>query len=210
LDEVVPDRLSLPITLRSLVGEGSFIRLRTELAKAEAHRVEIFCKEPWRVAERLTTACRELGVKLVIDSAAQQGQKARTRQPYLLFSDSFTADEWAVFFHNLGYADRRAEEKKAGEGIFDQLVIAAQTPTDQKELLAHVGIDFSPTATHSSSEKPDDAKAKAKPIVRQALLIPYHPQRIAPAGTKEIKQFLDARQDRRPGQVAVLLVIKPT
>jgi len=206
-EEVVPARLSLPMSLRSLVNAEAFFRLREELAKDTAHRVEIFCRDPSRVAERLTVGCRDLGVKLVIDSAAQQLQKQRLRQPYLLFSDNFTADQWATFFHNLGYSDRRAEEKKPGDGIFDQLVITPLIPAaDQKELSTLIGTDvFAPP----SRPAPTDAKATPKPIARQALLISYVPQRGVALGTKEIKQYLDARPERRDGQIAILVVIKP-
>jgi hypothetical protein len=207
LEEVVPSRLSLPISLRSLVNAEAYYRLREELTKDTSHRVEIFCREPWRLADRLTSNCRDLGTKLVIDSTAQQAQKQLRRQPYLLFSDSFTADEWAVFFHNLGYTDRRAEEKRSGDGIFDQLVIMPLAPaTDQKELSALIGTDVLAPVSRPAG---DDGKSKPKPVVRQALLVPYVPQRVAPLGTKEIKQYLDARQERREGQVAVILVVKP-
>jgi len=208
LEEVAPPRLSLPVSLRTLVNEESFFRLRTELAKDSSHRVEIFCRDPSRVAERLGAACRDLGVRLVIDAAAQQAQKQRSRIGYLLFSESFTADEWAVFFHNLGYNDRRAEEKRTGDGIFDQLVITPlMQATDQKELLNHIGTDV--LAPGAPAAGPADSNSKPKPLVRQALLIPYIPQRNVAAGTKEIKQYLDARQERRGGHIAVMIVIKP-
>jgi hypothetical protein len=212
-EEVVPSRLSLPMSLRSLINAEAFYRLRDELAKDSSHRVEIFCRDPSRVADRLTAGCKDLGVRLVIDSAAQQVQKQRLRQPYLLFCDNLTANEWAVFFHNLGYSDRRAEEKRPGDGIFDQLVLVPlMPPTDQKELLNHIGTDVFSAVSRpagSSLDKSDDSKSKPRPFVRQALLIPYQPQRLSPFGSKEIKQFLDARQERRDGQVAVVVVIKP-
>jgi hypothetical protein len=208
---VSPARVSLPIALRSLVYTEPFFRLREELAKDPAHRVEIFCRDPSRVADRLTAGCRDLGVKLVVDASTQQVQKQRLRMPYLMFCDSFTADGWAVFFHNLGYSDRRAEEKKPGDGLFDQLVITPLIPgTDQKELLNHIGTDvLAPVNRNGGSDKSEDGKTKPKPIVRQALLIPYQPQRVSAFGSKEIKQYLDARQERRDGQIAVMIVIKP-
>jgi hypothetical protein len=208
METVVPPRLSLPIAVKSLITEESFFRLRAELAKDASHRVEIFCRDPSRIGDRLTTACRDLGVRLVIDTAVQQLQKQRVRQPYLLFSDSFTADEWAVFFHNLGYYDRRAEEKKVGDGIFDQLVITPLMPaTDQKELFNHIGADLLMSVTRSTPS--EDGKAGPKPLIRQALLIPHVPQRTVAPASKEIKQFLDARQERRPNQVAVIVIVKP-
>src|SRR5262249_55408342 len=142
-----------------------------------------------------------------IDSTAQQAQKQRSRFGYLLFCDNLTATEWAVFFHNLGYSDRRAEEKRGGDGIFDQLVITPLLPsTDQKELSNLIGTDVLAPVSRPSAE---DGKSKPKPIVRQALLIPYVPQRVTPLGTKEIKQYLDARQEHGDGHVAVVVVIKP-
>lgn len=206
-EEVVPSRVSLPISLRSLINAETFYRLRDELSKDSSHRVEIFCREPARVAERLTAGCRDLGVRLVIDSAAQQLQKQRLRQPYLLYCDNLTATEWAVFFHNLGYSDRRAEEKKPGDGIFDQLVITPLVPaTDQKELSNLIGTDVLAPPNRAVSS---DGKLTPKPLIRQALLIPYLPQRVTALGTKEIKQYLDARPERREGQLAIVVVIKP-
>jgi hypothetical protein len=208
METVIPPRLSLPVALKSLINEDSFFRLRAELTKDAAHRVEIFCRDPSRVGERLAAACRDLGVRLIIETAAQQAQKQRARIGYLLYSDSFTAEEWAVFFHNLGYYDRRAEEKKAGDAIFEQLVITPLMPaTDQKELLNHIGTDvLTPVARATTSE---DGKTTPKPLIRQALLMPYIPQRGIASAAKEIKQFLDARQERRGGQIAVMIVIKP-
>jgi hypothetical protein len=226
--EVVAGRLSLPLGVRSLAASDTFDRLAEELARAEAHRIELFCREPWQVVERLTPGCNTQKVKLIADPAAQEGQKRRFRQQYLLFSDALTAREWALLFRQLGSADRLAEEKRPGDGIFEYLVIAPPTAADQRELVSHLGVDLLGAAngpapavgarTPISGGTADkvvealakgDASAKGKPSARQAVLVPYYRLRALPFTSKEVRQYLDGRQAPRPGQVAVMLVISP-
>jgi hypothetical protein len=43
---------------------------------------------------------------------------------------------------------------------------------------------------------------------RQALVLSYNPLRVRPSSSKEIKSFLDSRQDRRAGTLQILLVLR--
>ena len=228
--EVVPGRLSVPFSLRGLSGEEPFVRLKQELSRDAGHRADLFCREPWRLSERLTACCRDLGLRLIVDAHAQEGQRRRVRQQYLLFSDDLTADEWAVLFHNLGHADRRAEEKIPGDGVFDHLVIAALTPADHKELLNHVGADLLAPPTRpapagmgidvrrpvSSSTadrvvevlEKNEPKVATKAVPRTVLMISHHPLRSAPLASKEVQAYLDNRPAQKTGNVALMVVVK--
>jgi hypothetical protein len=200
------------------------------LAKGEAHRIELFCREPWHVVERLSVSGGSRRIKLLVDPAAQEGQKRRWPQQYLLFSDALTADEWAQFFRHLGSADRLAEEKRAGDGIFEYLVVTPPSAADHREVVNHLGVELlapanrpGPTSgvevrTPVSGGTADKvvetlskggAKPLPKPPARQAVLVPYHRLRFVAQPSKEIRQYLDSHQAPRPGQVAVMLVISP-
>jgi hypothetical protein len=195
--------MAVPLaSLRSLDPEA-YQRLLRELSRDETHRIDVFCRDTVRALERLQTACKERGVKVLVDATAQEAAKRKLPVTFALYSDDLTGPEWVQLLQHLGAADQRAEDKRAGDGVFDQLVPMPLTGTDQKELAAWLGVDLVQTA-------PPKAATGRPGRVKNALLVPYspiNPLRPSP-GSKEVKQYLDGRGERASGAVAVLLVLR--
>jgi hypothetical protein len=203
--QVVASRFSVPMALRSLTTADGVSRFRAELEKDATHRVEAFCREPWRGVERLQTVCRARGIGRQMDPAAQEGVRRKVRQNYVLFSDDLTADQWAQLLRQVAAVDQKAEEREAGDGVYDQLVVTPFIGADRKDLTAIFGIDPSQPAAPGG---PAAGQPSAKGAQRLAVLAAYQPSRGSIVVSKEVKHFLDRRDARRPGQVGVMLVIR--
>src|SRR5262249_33413383 len=105
---------------------------------------------------------------------------------------------------------------------FDQLVVMPLSAIDQKELVALLGAD--PTAPPARPKLPDPRRPLAEETADQvaksvgkletptgqklAVVVPNAPIRSSPALSKEIKQFIDANRDHRPGAIAVFLMVR--
>jgi hypothetical protein len=192
-----------------------------ELAKSESHRLDLFCKDSNRALERLQAAFKERGVRVAVDAQAAEMQKRKMREFYAIYCDDMTAAEWVALLQSLSKTDRKAEEKKPGDGVLDQLVVMPLGANDQKDLVGLFGSD--PTAA-GRPKGPDPrrpiaddtgdqvAKALGKSEgakgQKQALVLPYWPVRSSPAVSKETKQFTETGHDRRPETIAVLLIVR--
>jgi hypothetical protein len=118
------------------------------------------------------------------------------------------------------------EERKNESPQLEKLVAVPMSAVDQKTLAALLGIDLkllnlkSKPAERLDPQKPlsdstADKLAKAlekqpgtKPSDGMMLALSYNPVRPKPELSKEVREFLAARKDRRPGTIAVMLVIR--
>src|SRR5262249_20089791 len=120
LVEVAPPRLQM-FPLRSLTA-ATRPRLVQEVKKGPAPRIHLFTHDTARAVERVRAVFKERGIGLVADPVAQEGVRQKLQQPYVLFSADLTAAEWERTLRALGAADKRADDKRAGDGIFFQMV----------------------------------------------------------------------------------------
>jgi hypothetical protein len=200
--------------------------LTSELSRHDVHRIDLFCRDCNRGLERLQGGFRERGVQLIVDPIAADMQKRKLRGWwYLVFCDDLSAAEWCAVLQSAGVADRRADERKSGEGTLEQLAVLPFTALDQRELVTLLGADpTSPAARFKSldlrrplSEDTADQVAKAvstpSPAKMQkraviAPLAPAAPIRTAPTAFRELRQFAEPDRERRPGAIAVMLIIR--
>ncbi len=236
--QVVSPGVALNLALRDLDQAQWRDRLRKELRRENSFRLELFCLANGKVRERLNAAFKAAGVRLVVEPEAQLRLKNhRFRGDYALYTEALTADEAAKLLARLGRTDRQAEAKRRGDGQFDRLFLWPISSTDRKELNALFGFDplqapppkpkaplgvdiRKPVAEDTAAQvvqslagqrtpRRDAGKAVAPKLPeRQALLVPYLPNRPRPPASKEIKQFLDGRRDRPQGTIQLFLVMR--
>jgi hypothetical protein len=195
LAKVDPPRL-LALPVRDLDLPAQRQRVQQEFRKAEAHHVDLFCKDPLKAFERLQAGLRERGIKLVVDGVAQDALKRKVRGQFLLYCDDLTASEWGQVFQSVAAADKK-------DGVFDRVVLLPFDGLDKNELIALFGSDLS----QPDARRPGAGGGDPKKEVREAFAGGLFPRR-STANSKEIRQFLDGHRDRTISEVAVLLVLR--
>jgi hypothetical protein len=232
LDEV---NLGLALPMRNLDKPDQQERLRElfkEDAAYHAFHLDVVCSETARGLERLESAFKSQGIKLTVDQAAQARWKKGLKTNYALYSEDVTAEELTKVLQQLGKDEKKAEPKRR----FDRVIIHQLTPSNQKELCTllgvdpktlpakpkgPLGVDIRKPLSESTAEQLADSLAgkgtprpkpgesvEVKKPQRQALVLSYNPLRVRPSSSKEIKSFLDSRQDRRAGTLQILLVLR--
>jgi hypothetical protein len=166
-----------------------------DLARADAHHVDLFCKDSAKALDRLQATLKARGVKLHVDAVAHEAAKRKVRQQFLIYCDDLTAAEWVQTLQALAAAD-----KKAGDGLFDSVVTLPLDTADQRELTTIAGTDLT---QRDAKAQPGAAKKDAK----VALVAALSPWRTAP-NSKEVKQFLDSPAGRPAGAIAVVLTLR--
>lgn len=221
--EVHDPKQTLVLSLRELDGDHPK-RLLQDLPRFPAYRAELSCADPAVALERLHAAFKERGVRLVIDQAAQERLLRQLRTNYVVYAENVTAEEVEqLLLSALGPAASHKLRADVREDPLARIILNGLQPADRDELSKLLGIDparLQPTKPKAPlgvdvrkplSEQTVDQLAKAlknKQAERLAIVLPYNPVRPRPAASKEVKQFLDNRQEPRPGTVQMLLVLR--
>jgi hypothetical protein len=196
-----PRPLALPV--RDLESADPRKRLLQELRKADVQHIDLFCKDSTKGFERLQAAIRGRGVKLIVDGFAQETVKRKIRGQFMIFCDDLTASEWGQVLQSVAAAD-----KKAGDGLFDRVVVLPFDVADQNELTTVFGADLSqPDPRRPGAGAIDARRDESKKEVREAFAALMLPRR-TPANSKDVRQFLDGHRDRTISEIAVMLVLR--
>jgi hypothetical protein len=199
--------------------------LSADLSRHDVHRIDLFCRDCNRGLERIQGSLRERGVQLILDPVVADMQKRKLRGWYLVYCDDLSAAEWSLALQSMGVADRKADERKPGEGTLEQLAVLPFTALDQRELVTLLGADpISPVARSKSldprrplSEDTADQVAKAvstpspAKVQKRAVVAPLTaaaPIRTALTASRDLRQFAEPDRERRPGAIAVMLIIR--
>ncbi len=215
----------LLLPLRSL-DEAKKI-LRDELRKDEVVRIDLFCKDSTRGAELTLTALKSSGHQSLVDSMAHDRlNKKRPKSEFVFYTESMNADEIAKLLEQLGADDKKAESKKAGDGQFDKFELTPFTVADMSELARLIGVPASQlklprsktagggdatksleslTANQLAANLPKSASHSNEKLT---LVLPFGVSNHFPQNSKEIKNFLDRRGDRKNGAVPMMLVLR--
>jgi hypothetical protein len=234
--EVEDPRLAVVLKVRELELDKARQRLRDELQKGGAYRIEFACAETARAFERVQTALRKQGIRLLIDQTAAERLKGRGKTNYVLYTENVTSEELLKALQEINEDDQKAEAKRRGDGQFDLLVLNRMATTDHQELSRLLGVDPTklqpakpkaplgvdirkPLAEKTAEQvvqslqgngpaRPEPGKAAPRGPERLALVLAYNPVRPRPAQSKEVKAFLDSRQESRPGTLQMLVVLR--
>lgn len=225
--QVTPTRLTLVLAPHSLDSTESKAKLARDFALSSTHRIDLFAHDTSRGFDRLRTALREKGIRISVEAVAAEAHRKHTRgQTYVVFSEDLTAAEWVAALDRIGAADRRAEERKPGDGQFEAMTLMALATSDQKDLASLFGTDVSqpvakPKTSNIDVRKPladstaqqivdalDKAGRDRKPGDKVAIALSGSALRATPSTSSEIKQFLDGRRERPTAAIAVMLVVR--
>src|SRR5262249_21139683 len=139
-----------------------------DLAKENGFRFEAPCRDSFKAFDRIQAALKANGIGLVIDPNAQARIKARSKvrvaTHFLFFIEDITPDELVKILRSAAADDRKAEEKRKGDGQLEALVTSALTDADRVELCKLLGIKQFPA--------PPTRKPDAKAPERLALTMP--------------------------------------
>ena len=197
--------------------------IRADLKADELIRMDLFCRDPKAAMELLASALKGRGCQPVTDQHLMDRQKKRQTSEVVFFTDVFTPDEVFQLMGQLAQADKKPA---GGEGQFDTLVIAPFLPSDLdmlgRILGAGAAISKMPkprapvdirrplpegTANHlaQSLSKMGVGAGKTEKL---AFVGSYSPVNPAITQSKEIKQYLDRRADKRSDAKPLMLVLR--
>lgn len=218
-------RLSQLVKLHELAADAEARkRLATEMKKDELIRLDLFCNSTPQALERVVAALKSRGIKTLTDGFAADRLKRIVSTELMIFTEALTTEEVAQLMTALG-----AEDQKSGAGHFDMLVAAPFLGEDLVKLGRLLGIPHG-TLKHPKAKvevdirKPlpegtaehvartlsgmgggSSARRKAE---RLAMVVAYSPANGNPTASKEIKQFLDRRGERKADAKPLMLVLK--
>lgn len=199
-------------------------KLVAEMQKDELIRLDLFCQTTPRALDLVLAALKARGVTQFTDAFVQDRVKRKAATEVMIFTEAMTPDEVAQFLTALG-----ADDRKAAPAEFSTLVAAPFLPADLDKLGRLLGVpavqpkapkgkpavdirkplpegtakDVAAALSKMGSTPTPPAKAE-----KVAVAVAYSPANPHPAASKEIKQFLDRRGDRRPEAKPLMLVLR--
>jgi hypothetical protein len=196
-------------------------KLKTEVKKDPAFRVELPSRDSAKAFARIEAAFKAHGVTLVIDQVAQKRLKTpKAKTNFVFYVDDLTPEDLTALFKNLGDDDKAAEAKREGDGLFEAIVVNRMSDGDHKELKELLGVDprasakpgaIDPKKPLSDTTAGQVAKTLANPPAkggeRLAIALAYNPVRPHP-NSAEVKRFLEGRKPPRAQTVQMLLVLR--
>jgi hypothetical protein len=199
---VTPPRLPNAFPIRALDQGDVLPRFVAELKGGDSHRIDVFNRDAARAADRVQAVMRQRGVRMIVDATAADMMKRRLRGAFAIYSGDLSARDWANLFRVLAAVDRQLEDKKPGDGVFDQLVVMPFSASDQKDLTQTFSFD------PATDPRPANPLPESEPKV--AVLTPFGQVRSAtmPATAKELRTALDRRSGRHSGAIDVLLIFR--
>lgn len=191
----------------------------TELTQDPAFRIDLFARDPGKGVELLQAAGKVTGLTVHADATTRDRVQRKSATAYLVYSDSLSANDLRDLLTKLAAADAKAPQR-----TFDAVHATPATATDQRELREVLGMDpglwkrpgvpNGEPKSVSSGTADRIAKALTDPAgkggEKSALLTTFAPTtaRTPPATSRELRQFLDRRGERRPTAVPVLIVVR--
>jgi hypothetical protein len=224
IEPFLPDKIRLSQLFRmdELPGDADAgKKLLSAIKKDELIRLDLFCQATPRALEQVVAALKARGVSAVTDHFANDRLRKNVPTELMIFTEVLTPDEVAQLI-----ADLAAADKKAGAGEFDTLVAAPFLGEDLVKLAkllgvpnitaklpkAKEGVDIrrplpEGTAQHVANTLSGVGSGSAKGG-KSAVVVAYSPVNGNPTASREIKQFLDRRGERKPDAKPLMLVLK--
>jgi hypothetical protein len=192
----------------------------------DACHIDLFCKDANRGFERVQMALRACGKRTIVEALAQQRLQAHLKTSFVFFTESMTPDEIARLFDLLAVEENKSEARQ-----MEKVVVTALSPSSQKTLATLLGIDpkqlnlktkstaapdpqkpisdaTADKVARALAEKEKAAGAPARNVDNLAIALSYNPVRPTPGLSKEVREFINQHKERRPGTVALMLVIR--
>jgi hypothetical protein len=219
--DLVQLRLPVLLPVADLYRDDAKAVVRAELARDPAFRIDLFARDTNRAAELLTAAGKAVRLTVLTEAVAGERLKRKFPSAWAVFTDALTPDEVAKWLAAVAAADEKASAKSPAGRVFESAHVVPAQPPEQREARDLFGIDLGPVRRSRSPTTPPKAvsagtadqvaSALQKGADKPAVLVTYLPPaaRVNPAVSKELKAFHDRRGERKPGTVAVIVVIRP-
>ena len=209
-------RVPLLVSVSDLERDDAQQKLLDELGRDPAYRIDLFAKDAARGAELFQAAAKAANVNLFADALALDRMKKKQATAYAVFADSLAPADIRDLFARLS-----AEDGKNPQRVFDSLHASPAVAADQTALKDLLGTDpglWKRPAGATAEPKPISAgtgdeltkSLTAKAGDKAAVLLSFTPAAIRtnPAMSKELKEFLARRGERKASAVPILIVIR--
>jgi hypothetical protein len=191
-------------------------RFAAELGKGTAFRLDLHSRDVHRGLEAFLNAAKEQNLKLQIDPLAQDRQSRKVPTQYAIYSESFTAEDWAKLIAALTPTGASGQDLP-----FSNLhLITASTP-EVNDLRALLGVDIgllkrTPTATNPKPLSAGTLDQVAnnirgtQPEEKLGVVLTHGPTsaRTPPVQSKAVKAYLEQKGERKPNVIPMLIVIR--
>jgi hypothetical protein len=202
--------LSLP--LRQLDQANQLFR--AEMKKSEAVRIDIFSKDSARAVDLIQNALKARGNHLIVDALAVDRLKKKQRSEYVFFIENMTGDEIGQMLEQLGADDKKLETKTPGDGLFKQIVLFRFETYHLIKLAEMLGLpknriplkSSAPVTLNQLNAIFPKASASSGPKLALLLSTDQVPQNYAQT-SKEIKNFLEKRTERKANTLPTMLIL---
>jgi hypothetical protein len=216
--EAVEVRLPLLLSVAELDGPDAQAQIAAELAREPAFRLDLFARDTVRAADVFQAAAKSARLSVTVDATAHERLKRKLPTAWAVYTEALTPDDVAKLTAALAAHDRAADA-----GVFAAAHLIPARAAEQRDLKDLFGVDMGlgkrskpgPVAGKPLSAGTVDqvtaALTKGKVPETPALMLTYLPApfRAAPGASKEVREFLARRDDRKPNAVPVLVVIRP-
>ena len=178
-------------------------KLIAELGRDGPFRLDLFVRDPLRGVQALLAVAKQAGLTAAVDPVARDRiARKQPTQAFAVYTDSLSADETAKLLAALAAFDRRPDQ-----GLYGQAHLVPMRDADRKDVRELLGAD--PDAPRRPRDKAADA-LKVKAGEKTGILVVYLPAtlRANPMTSKEVRDYLARRDDRKPGAVSLLLTVR--
>jgi anti-sigma factor RsiW len=208
--------------------EAARKKLTDEMRKDELIRLDLFCRSSPKALEMAVAALKARGVTVLTDAFASEQLKKKNPPEVMIFTEGLTPEEVTKVLTAVGAED--AKRAGDGPGELDTLVAAPFLPADLTKLSRLLGVPNPepkapkgkaavdirkplPEGTASQLASSLSKLGSSTPVPpkaeRVAIVVAYGPvTNSSPAASREIKQFLDRRGDRKPDAKPLMLVLR--
>jgi len=213
------DRLIVRVPFLTAVSdlerEDTRQQLLDELTREPAIRIDLFAKDQARGIEMFQSAAKATGIAVHADALTLDRVKKKQSTAVLVYAESLAAADIRDLMVKISTDDANSKQR-----VFDSLHATAALPADQAALKDVIGSDPGLWKRPANAEpKPISAgtgdeltkSLTAKTADKPAVLLTFTPaaSRTHPAMSKELKEYLAKRGDRKASAVPVLIVIRP-
>jgi hypothetical protein len=148
-------------------------------------------------------------VAVAVEATAQDRLRKKLPTALVVYTDALTPDEVGKLLTALA---KRDQADKSGPVFATAHLVPAQA-AEQRDLRDLLGLDLGLGKRKPGTPKPNSAGPveEMDRAAKPAIMLTYMPAafRVSPTASKEVRAFLDRRQERKPSAVPLFVVIRP-
>jgi hypothetical protein len=224
-------RVPIMLAMRELEQEKHQKEISDELTLAPSWRFDLHCVESEIATNRLKKAFQQVGIRLLIEPDA--GDRQHLRLPnttYAVLAENLSPAECLAVLSGLRQVDRQELARSRSRNQFVDLKLAQLSKADAGRLPFLFGIaSLAPEVSPGRREISTDLKSRDRDVLARARALAIWSGQLPDAGqgavrtaflvadaktanhksSTESQQFLNARQQPKPGLLQCLIVLTP-